>query len=117
MEPLESILHVLGRNRRTQVSPCSRGWCWKAQCSPKTSHHLPVLHAQLRKCGIDLPVGGLLCHRLANKSSGCMAARGGEGHVPATCIFHEDLCSWPPAWWGPLRLCELAAKSSLQVHR
>lgn len=34
MEPLESI-YVLGRDRRTQVSPHSCGWCWKAQCGPK----------------------------------------------------------------------------------
>lgn len=90
-----------GRDRRTQVSPCSRGWCWKAQSSPKTSHHLPILHAQLRKCGIDLPVGGLLYHSFQQECrlNGSKRERGPHAchlHFPQRSMFLATSLVGPP---------------------
>lgn len=97
MEPSESIPQVLEGTKEPKSSHILMGGSRKLSVVPRPQASCPVLHAQLRKCGIDqLVVAGLLCHCPSNKSSGCMAARR-ESHMPATHIFHKNPCSWPPA--------------------
>lgn len=87
--------------------------CWEGQKNPTFSWVVlessvvprphtscPILHSQLRKCGTDQLVAGLLCYCLSNKSIGCVAARRREGHMPATHIFHKNSSSWPPVCWS-----------------
>lgn len=113
MEPLESILHVLGRDR-AQVSHILVGGAGKLSVVPRPQTTCPVLHAQLRSVG--LIAWGLACCVTLSKSSGFVAARR-EGHMPATHIFHKNPCFWPPVCQSLFCLPSLASKSSLQVHR
>lgn len=81
MEQLESILHVLGRDRARL--PHSPGWCWKAQCGPKTSDLLPCSPCPAQKCGTDCLEAGLLCYLLQE-----LRLRGRKERGPHVCHSH-----------------------------
>lgn len=101
MEPLESVLHVLGRDR-AQGSHILMGGAGKLSVVPRPQTSCPVLHAQLRSVG--LTGRWLACCVTLSKSSGCVAARRREGHMPATHIFHKNPCFWPPVCQSLFRL-------------